>query len=93
MDRKFKYVLMGYNYYDDIQNDLFKFDDFLEFKSLLENEEDFEIEFYTDYTILNFADNSRFTVLEVTNEQLGNINIKSKLKRAVRGYFAYDKSR
>lgn len=93
MNRKFKYVLIGYNYYDDIQNDLFKFDDFLEIKSLIENSENSDIEFYTDYIILNFSDNTRFTVLEVTNEQLGNINVQSKLKRAVRGYFAYDKSR
>jgi len=91
MDNKFRYILIGVNYYNDIQNDLFKFNTFNDFKFILGNMSNEKLEYYTSYIVLDFNDNSRFEVLKISNEQLGNINVKSKLKRVVRGYFQFNK--
>ena len=87
MDNKFRYILIGVNYYNDIQNDLFKFNTFNDFKFILGNMGNEKLEYYTSYIVLDFNDNSRFEVLKISNEQLGNINVKSKLKRVIRGFF------
>jgi len=93
MNNNFKYLLFGFNKYGragGFNDFIFEFTTFHEFKNKLENIEDDKIEFQI-FEIVDLTKLNNFQVLFINEDK--DVNIKSKLKRAVRGYFAYDKTR
>jgi len=89
----FRYLLFAYNTYYPVGgfNDfIFKFSTFEEFKEKLEeiNIEKIECQ---HFQILDLLKLESFNVLYL--DEPSEVNIKSKLKRAVRGYFQFDKTR
>jgi len=92
---KKRYTLIGYNKFEDREHLLMKFDTFYEFKDEV-TKDDFnvdELEGYTNYTIRDYLTNTFFEILEISNYRMFDVNIVSKLKKTVRGYFSYDKTR
>jgi len=88
MNTEFRYLLFGFNFYDKsggFNDFIFGFNTFEDFKNKLDIIlEDFEKEIYE---ILDLTKLSNFRVLYL-EERNEDINIKSKLKKAV-----YDKTR
>lgn len=92
MNINFRYLLFGYDVYyptGGFNDFIFEFATFEEFKEKLENVNIEKIE-CQNFQILDLLQLKSINVLYLEDK---DVNIKSKLKRAVRGYFAYDKSR
>ena len=93
MEIQFRYLLFGYMKYYPLGgfNDfIFEFSTFEEFKNKLEQINSEKLDSAT-FQILDLNKLKSFEVLKVDRTE--EVNIKSKLKRAVRGYFVHDKTR
>ena len=93
MNINFRYLLFGYDVYyptGGFNDFIFEFSTFDEFKGKLENMKNYDRIYFEYFEILDLLKLENFRILYLKDK---DVNIKSKLKRAVRGYFAYDKSR
>ncbi len=100
---KFKFILFGFNYYDSrggFNDSIFTFNDFEDFQNKLKVINNKDI-YYDFFEILDITTLENFRILDIKNlknEYLkknddSSVNVKSKLKRAVKGYFQYDNNR
>jgi len=90
---EFRYLLFTFDNYDragGFNDFVFGFSTFEEFKEKLETIEYEDIDFKI-FEILDLSKLENFEVLSIDEDK--EPNVKSKLKKAVRGYFAYDKTR